>query len=242
MDPLNSSYNTTGVTGATEYEWKLEPDNAGTITGTGTTATVDWDETFTGDASISVAGVNYCGTGDFSDVLTVTIHELPEVTLEAFEMVCVYYEPFELTGGEPAGGTYSGDGVTNNIFDPEAAGIGTHTITYTYEDAFGCSNSAEQDIIVDACTGIGENNLDGVLVYPNPNNGTFKLKINLNSSDVVDIKIYNALNEVVFSKNNVETSQKFVQDINLNEYAKGLYYLQITGSETNIVKKIIIQK
>jgi len=243
MDPLNSSYNTTGVTGATEYEWKLEPDNAGFITGVGTTATVDWDETFTGDASISVAGVNYCGTGDFSNVLTVTIHELPEVTLEAFEMICVYYDPFELTGGEPAGGTYSGDGITNNIFDPQAAGIGTHTITYTYEDAFGCSSSAEQDIVVDACTGIGENDLaNGVVVYPNPNNGNFTLKINLNSSDVVDVKIYNTLNEVVYSKDKVETSRQFVQKINLNNYAKGLYYLQITGGETNIVKKIIIQK
>ena len=242
MDPLNTSYNTTGVTGATEYEWKLEPDNAGFISGTGTTATVDWDETFTGDASISVAGVNYCGTGEFSNILTVTVHELPEVALEPFDIVCVYDPEFELTGGTPEGGIYSGDGVTNNMFNPEVAGLGTHTITYTYEDAFGCSNSAEQDIVVDACTGIGENNLDGVLVYPNPNNGSFTLKINLNTSDIVDVKIYNALNEVVFSKSNVETSQKFVQDINLNNYAKGLYYLQVTGSETNIVKKIIIQK
>jgi hypothetical protein len=176
-------------------------------------------------------------------VLTVTINELPEVSLEAFDMVCVYSPAFELTGGQPEGGTYSGDGVTNNMFDPEAAGIGTHTITYTYEDAFGCSNFAEQDIVVDACTGIGENDLaNGVIVYPNPNNGNFTLKINLNSSDVVDVKIYNTLNEVVYSKDNVETSRQFVQGINLNNYAKGLYYLQITGSETNIVKKIIIQK
>jgi PKD repeat protein len=242
IDPMNTPYNTTGVTGVTEYEWKLEPANAGAITGTGTSATVDWDDTFTGDASVSVAGVNYCGTGEFSDVLTVTVYELPEVTLDEFEMVCVYNPAFELTGGEPAGGTYTGNGVSNNMFDPEVAGLGTHTITYTYEDAFGCSNFAEQDIVVDACTGIGENNLEGVSVYPNPNNGTFKLKINLNSSDVVDIKIYNALNEVVYSKDNVETSQQFVQDINLNSYSKGLYYLQVTGSETNIVKKIIIQK
>jgi hypothetical protein len=128
------------------------------------------------------------------------------------------------------------------MFDPEVAGIGTHTITYSYEDAFGCSNFAEQDIVVDACTGIGENNLEGVSVYPNPNNGSFTLKINLNSSDVVNIKIYNVLNEVVFIKSNVETSQKFVQKVNLNDFAKGLYYLQITGSETNIVKKVIIQK
>ena len=184
--------------------------------------------------------------GEDNDTLIIenfiTVNDIPEVTLGAFEMVCFYDPAFELTGGEPAGGTYSGDGVTNNIFDPEVAGLGTHTITYTYEDAFGCSNFAEQDIVVDDCTGIGENNIERVSVYPNPNNGSFTLKINLNSSDVVNIKIYNVLNEVVFIKSNVETSQTFVQKVNLNDFAKGLYFLQITGSETNIVKKVIIQK
>ncbi len=50
----------------------------------------------------------------------------------------------EVFGGEPFGGVYSGPGVTDNgngtsfNFDPNIAGIGIHTITYTQEN--DCSN------------------------------------------------------------------------------------------------------
>ena len=45
-----------------------------------------------------------------------------------------------LGGGGPSGGTYSGTGVTDDgngmtySFDPAAAGLGNHTVTYTYSD------------------------------------------------------------------------------------------------------------
>jgi len=41
----------------------------------------------------------------------------------------------------PAGGTFSGPGVTSNVFSPDVAQVGTHTITYRYEDGNGCINS-----------------------------------------------------------------------------------------------------
>ncbi|MBK9254103.1 MAG: hypothetical protein IPM42_01305 [Saprospiraceae bacterium] len=44
--------------------------------------------------------------------------------------VCAGSAPFSLTGGIPAGGVYSGPGVTNGVFNPVSAGLGVHTITY----------------------------------------------------------------------------------------------------------------
>lgn len=46
-----------------------------------------------------------------------------------------------LSGGTPAGGTYSGPGVIDNgdgtyDFNPAMAGAGTHTITYTIAEGF----------------------------------------------------------------------------------------------------------
>jgi hypothetical protein len=46
--------------------------------------------------------------------------------------VCLDDPAFELTGATPEGGTYSGMGVINGWFDPAIAGVGFHTITYTY--------------------------------------------------------------------------------------------------------------
>lgn len=43
---------------------------------------------------------------------------------------CISDDPDLLTG-EPGGGTFSGPGMTGATFDPAAAGVGVHTITYT---------------------------------------------------------------------------------------------------------------
>jgi hypothetical protein len=48
--------------------------------------------------------------------------------------VCIADAPFSLTGFSPAGGTWTGDGIinSNGVFDPQVAGLGTHTLTYTF--------------------------------------------------------------------------------------------------------------
>ncbi|MDX9940968.1 MAG: hypothetical protein RBS53_01975, partial [Bacteroidales bacterium] len=71
-----------------------------------------------------------------------------EVTLEPLADVCLDVEPFELSGGLPLGGVYTGAGVSNNIFDPAIAGAGTFEITYTFTDEDGCFNSATAFITV----------------------------------------------------------------------------------------------
>ena len=81
-------------------------------------------------------------------MISLTIFDLPEVTLMPFDSVCLNKEPFELTGGQPEGGTYFGTGVENNVFDALEAGEGTHTIGYAYTDGNSCSDTAYQDITV----------------------------------------------------------------------------------------------
>lgn len=49
--------------------------------------------------------------------------------------VCASAAPFALSGGIPAGGAYSGVGVSNNTFNPGTAGLGVHVITYQYLNA-----------------------------------------------------------------------------------------------------------
>jgi PKD repeat protein len=81
---------------------------------------------------------------------TITVFDLPVVTFDALADICVDEAGVTLVGGMPAGGTYSGTGVSSGMFDPMLAGVGTHTITYDYTDANGCSNMASQDITVNA--------------------------------------------------------------------------------------------
>lgn len=81
---------------------------------------------------------------------TITINALPVVSLAAAGPFCVNSSSVQLVG-LPAGGTYSGTGVTpTGTFTPATAGPGSHTITYTFTDINSCTNSASIIIVVNA--------------------------------------------------------------------------------------------
>lgn len=50
---------------------------------------------------------------------------------------------------DPAGGIFSGPGVTGSEFNPIAAGTGTHTITYAFTDGYGCFSTVSETITVE---------------------------------------------------------------------------------------------
>ncbi len=59
----NITYKIRKLDNATSYGWSLSPSNAGAITGADTAATVNFSDTFTGMATLSVYGKNPCGNG-----------------------------------------------------------------------------------------------------------------------------------------------------------------------------------
>ncbi len=63
--------------------------------------------------------------------------------------MCITDAPIQLNSGVPSGGTYSGNGVNNGVFDPSIAGTGTHTITYDYSNNLGCAGTATNTITVE---------------------------------------------------------------------------------------------
>ncbi len=86
-----------------------------------------------------------------SCTFTITVNALPTVTCPANMSVCLNAGSFALAGASPAGGTYSGPGVSGGMFNPATAGAGTHTITYTYTDVNTCTESCTFTITVNAC-------------------------------------------------------------------------------------------
>ena len=84
------------------------------------------------------------------DSVDVTVHQLPAVLCPQDFSLCVNAQPYTLTGATPVGGVYSGTGVSNGIFYPGIAGVGIHTITYTFVDQYVCANSCMFKITVKA--------------------------------------------------------------------------------------------
>ena len=85
------------------------------------------------------------------ETLTLDPWPLPDVDAGADLTLC-NQPPAEPLNGLPLGGAWSGStALTGALFDPEAAGIGSYVLTYTYTDAFtGCTNSDSLAVEVEA--------------------------------------------------------------------------------------------
>ena len=86
--------------------------------------------------------------GIYACTFVATVNDLPSITCPADIDYCWGNPAFVLTGSAPAGGTYSGSGITGNTFDPNVAGLGSHVITYTYTNANACTSLCEFSIHV----------------------------------------------------------------------------------------------
>jgi len=117
------------------------------------------------------------------------------------------------------------------------------------KEIFGCTDPTatnyDSDATIDdgSCTydnsSIDDNNVLDFHLYPNPNNGSFELLLNQNTSDV-EIKIYDLLGQIIYIKkiDNYTTNDKFQIDLT---HASGTYILNIITNGFNEEKLIIIK-
>jgi len=70
----SSSYTCSESANAVSYQWTVSPAGAGTCSGNGTEGSVLWANSFTGIATITVAGINDCDTSEFSDAFTTEVY------------------------------------------------------------------------------------------------------------------------------------------------------------------------
>lgn len=93
------------------------------------------------------------GTGTGQQYYMVPVSQQPmysqstAFTVGGSSNFCLYDTPVTLSG-TPVGGVFSGSGISGSTFDPSVAGVGTHTITYTYTTN-GCSGSGSQMVVVE---------------------------------------------------------------------------------------------
>lgn len=94
---------------------------------------------------VSITDANFCVN---NDSLIISVNQKPVVNLGNFAAVCSNASAFTLSQGSPVGGSFFGNAVSNGIFDPAMASIGTNSIFYTYTDVNGCSDTASSNIDV----------------------------------------------------------------------------------------------
>lgn len=137
----------------------------------------------------------------------------------------------------PAGGTYTGQGVSaTGVFNPATAGLGTRTVSYTYTDDNNCTATKVASVQVTFCnsTGIAEIGAQrDLVIYPNPAHDL----VHLLSPIDTRIRLVNAVGQVV-----AETALQsgVPQLMSLDQLPDGLYILMC--SESGRQSKLIITR
>jgi PKD repeat protein len=124
----------------------------GTWTGTGVSAAGLFTPSAAGAGTYTLTYTFGVGTCQTSDAKVIVVNALPVVNAGPGNITCLNAPPFNLNGFSPAGGVWSGTGITGasaGTFDPAVSGTGTFTLTYTFTDAVThCINSATTTVTI----------------------------------------------------------------------------------------------
>ena len=188
-----------------------------------------------GSYTLTVTDDNGCTT-----VHTIAINDpnAPAVTVSlSMDTICLADDTMMLTGASPAGGTWSGPGVSGNGFDPMSAGIGQHVITYTFTDTSGCTGTASDTITVDVCTGAATVIAKGnITLYPNPVDGELFLNLE-NFTGTTVVRLMNAEGRLLYEER--LTPGSTTHRIDTSELAAGLYFVQVQAQGQAAVSKVV---
>ena len=188
---------------------------------------------------VATATTTYVVTGinanECTDTVHYTLYVYPPATvslaLASSDTVCTYDSPFVLTGGSPGGGTYSGNGVNGNVFDPLGAALDSwNVISYSVTDIHGCVTTATDSIYVATCVGIGLINSSSIQLYPNPGQGLYTME----SPVYGEVIVFDALGKEILSQK-ISTGMNI---LDLQNKSDGIYMLRFVGDGIRIFRVI----
>lgn len=157
--------------------------------------------------------------------LTLTVRELPVVTIEGETEISVEGESVTLTASGADSYVWSNGETTASItVSPEETT--TYSVVGTKD---GCEGSAE--ITVSVTVGISENSIMNAKIYPNPTNG----ELNVECAGMQEITIFLPNGQTV-EKINVNNDSYI---LNMSDYKSGVYYLRITTDNGTSIQKVL---
>jgi carboxypeptidase T len=174
-----------------------------------------------GTYTVQLTASNAAGSNTFSQVITV--NQTPTITLSTSDtdgVICLNDGNISLISNQ-AGTVFSGTGVVGSSFDPIAAGLGLHMISASFTDGVGCTANETMSILVEDCASLSDLSINGISVFPNPNQGSFTIKgLELETA----FSVYDLNGKIIFEG----VASSTAEQIQLPKITSGIYYLQST--------------
>jgi hypothetical protein len=103
------------------------------------------------DIKYIYTNVNNCSD---SIVKTITVYDLPQINSINYKSLYNVAEARDTLRATPSGGHFFGSGIlSDSIFSPIGAGVGSHTVTYSYTDNNSCTSDTVFSIRVEDAVG-----------------------------------------------------------------------------------------
>jgi len=87
----------------------------------------------------------------------------------------------------------------------------------------------------------GESVIANLDVYPNPSRDIFNVSFTSEKAQDITVRVMNMLGEEMIKECVQQHKGEYVKSINLNQYNKGIYLLEIITNNGTINKKLILQ-
>lgn len=140
--------------------------------------------------------------------------------------------------GEPAGGTFSGPGVTFNKFNTVGLSPGMHIIQYTFTNQNNCTITKSQTVLVYTIEFEFVNYNLGII---NPKNvGSINLSINVLKDDVFNFEIFDVNGKRIYQNQKQLSKGHHTQNFTLEGgLPKGVFLVNVGTGEYSYSKKFI---
>ncbi|MCK4638469.1 MAG: T9SS type A sorting domain-containing protein, partial [Bacteroidales bacterium] len=188
----------------------------------------------------SVTHANGCTNSGSGNAL-VTVYELPQPNLGPDTNICINHVITLFPGSFVSYEWFDGSTEPEFVFNAASYGIGITDVSVIVTDENGCKAESAVSVNVEECAGIEELDNLNIGIYPNPNNGTFTLKLNSSEINKINYRIVNSIGNVLFKVKDVQINGEYENTIDLSDYSEGIYFLIIENKKGIINKKIVIQ-
>ncbi|MGF1555100.1 reprolysin-like metallopeptidase [Paucihalobacter sp.] len=144
------------------------------------------------------------------------------------------------SGAPPFTGTFIPDGDLTTIYNEMSAGTWTLQVQDLASGDGGTINAFNLEICGIPTLSLSEFTESNFNIYPNPNNGTFTIKMNAPNSDKINVSVYDIRGRQVY-KNRFDANAQFENTIDLGTVDSGVYLVNINNGIQTITKKIIVK-
>ncbi len=159
---------------------------------------------------------------------SVTVFSVPVISfINVRREYCELEGPVALNA-IPVGGSFTGAGINDTTFDPEAAGTGEHILEYSFTNADGCETVEQVTVNVNDCVGIEEYvNGGNIKVYPNPFHTNFNAVYTAQDAGKATLTVRNVLG-INMSVKHFEVNTG-INELNVEtaDWSSGLYFIEI---------------